>query len=70
MTPNQMRRAKIQSMPGSLFEAMTELKKNKISKETLGEHILEKFLVNKEKEWDSFRTAVTDWEVENYLDLY
>ena len=70
MTPNQMRRAKIQSMPGSLLEAMTELKKNKLAKETLGDHILEKFLINKEIEWDKFRTTVTDWEIENYLDLY
>ena len=70
MTPNQMRRAKIQGMPGSLLEAMTELKKNKIAKATLGDHILEKFLINKEKEWDKFRTAVTDWEIENFLDLY
>jgi len=70
MTPNQMRRAKIQSMPGSLLEAMTELKKNKLAKETLGDHIMEKFLINKEIEWDKFRTAVTDWEIETYLDIY
>jgi glutamine synthetase len=70
MTPNQMRRAKIQSLPGSLLEAMAELKKSKIAKETLGEHILEKYLVNKEMEWDSYRIAVTNWEIENYLNVY
>jgi glutamine synthetase len=70
MTPNQMRRAKIQSLPGSLLDAMTELKKSKYAKETLGEHILEKYLANKEIEWDKYRIAVTDWEIENYLNVY
>ncbi len=70
MTPNQMRRAKIQSLPASLLEAMAELKKNKIAKETLGDHIYEKFLANREIEWDSYRISVTDWEIENYLNVY
>ncbi len=70
MSPNQMRRAKIQSMPASLKEALAELKKCRIAKATLGNHIYEKYLLGKEKEWDSFRIAVTDWELENYLDIY
>jgi len=70
MTPNQMRRAKIQSMPASLREALDEFKKNKIAKETLGDHIFEKYVISKEKEWDSYRIAVTDWELDTYLDIY
>jgi glutamine synthetase len=70
MSPNQMRRAKIQSMPASLKEALAELKKSRIAKATLGDHIYEKYLLGKEKEWDSFRIAVTDWELKNYLDIY
>ena len=70
LTPNQMKRAKIESMPGSLKEALTELKKSPLARKTLGEHIFEKYLIGKEKEWDSFRTAVTDWELKRYLDLY
>ena len=70
LTPNQMKRAKIEALPGSLKEALIELKKSAIARETLGEHIFEKYLIGKEKEWDSFRTAVTDWELKSYLDLY
>jgi glutamine synthetase len=57
-------------MPGSLKEAINELKNNPLSKETLGEHIWEKYIEAKEKEWESFRTAVTDWELEEYLNVY
>jgi glutamine synthetase len=70
LTPNQMKRAKIESLPASLKEALSELKKDSIARETLGEHIFEKYLIGKEREWDSFRIAVTDWELKSYLDLY
>ena len=43
---------------------------NPIAKETLGNHIFEKYVYDKEVEWDDFRTAVTNWEVANYLDIY
>jgi len=70
MTPQQMRRAKIKSMPASLREALDEFKKNPIAKEALGEHIFEKYVEGKELEWDSFRIAVTDWEIGEYLKVY
>jgi len=70
MTPAQMKKAKIKSMPASLLEALEELKKNPIAKETLGAHIYEKYVESKELEWDSFRIHVTDWEIANYLKMY
>ncbi len=70
MTDRQKKRAKIASMPASLKEAIGELKKNPIAKATMGEHIYEKYLISREAEWDSFRTAVTDWELNHYLKVY
>lgn len=70
MSSAEMDECGIVVMPGSLKEAMNELKTNPLSKDTLGEHILEKYIEAKEKEWNSFRTAVTDWELEEYLSLY
>ncbi|MCG8638025.1 MAG: type I glutamate--ammonia ligase [Desulfobacterales bacterium] len=70
MTPDEKREAGIDSMPASLREALDALIENPIAKATLGDHIFEKYIFNKEAEWDDFRTAVTNWEVENYLDIY
>ncbi len=70
MTPAEKDEAGIDSMPANLKEALDVLQANPLAKETLGEHIFEKYLINKEMEWDSFRTAVTDWEVKAYLDMY
>jgi len=70
MTAPEMDEAGIQVMPGSLKEAIEEFKVNPIAKEALGEHIFTKFIEYKEKEWDRYRTAVTDWELDEYLELY
>ncbi len=67
MSQAEKDKAGIASLPGNLNEAMEELKKNPIAKDTLGEHIFEKYCENKEAEWDSFRTAVTCWEIDTYL---
>ncbi len=70
MTDAEMAEEGITVLPGSLQEAIEELKTNAIAKETLGEHIFEKYIEAKEKEWDSFRTCVTQWELDNYLSVY
>jgi glutamine synthetase len=70
MTPMEKEEAGIASMPASLREALDVFIENPIAKETLGEHIFEKYVINKETEWDNFRTAVTNWEIDNYLDTY
>lgn len=70
MTAAEMDEAGIKVMPGSLKEAIEELKASPIAEATLGPHIFRKYIQAKEAEWDSYRTAVTDWELEEYLDIY
>ncbi len=70
MTNAEMVAEGITVLPANLKDAIEELKVNPIAKETLGDHIFEKYIEAKEKEWDSFRTAVTQWEIENYLAIY
>lgn len=70
MSPAEMDEAGIVVMPGSLKEAIEELKANPIAKDTLGEHIFDKYIEAKEAEWDRYRIAVTDWELDEYLDIY
>jgi len=70
MTPTEMEAEGIKVLPGSLEEAIQEFAANPLSKETLGDHIFSKFIEAKEKEWDRYRIAVTDWELQEYLDIY
>ncbi len=70
MTAAEMEEEGISVMPASLIEAIEELEASPIAKETLGDHIFEKYIIAKKAEWDSFRTAVTDWEIKEYLTPY
>ena len=62
--------AGIDSLPGTLEEAILALKESPIAKEALGEHIFEKYIEGKTQEWDSYRTWVTDWETKRYIKNY
>lgn len=60
----------IASLPGSLYEALEEMRESDVAKEALGDHIYTQFLKAKTKEWDSYRTDVTPWELDQYLARY
>ena len=70
MTAVEKVEAGIACMPASLKEALEELKINPLARHTLGDHIYEKYIFNKEAEWDHYRISVTDWEIKEYLNIY
>lgn len=57
----------IDSLPGSLFEAMELMKESQVAKDALGEHIFGEFIKAKSIEWDHFRTNVSPWELDRYM---
>ncbi len=59
----------IDSLPGSLAEAMHEFESNEVIKEALGPTICSVFSRAKWAEVDEYRTRVTDWEIARYLEL-
>ena len=69
-TPEQLRARNLGTLPGSLAEAIEELKKDELLHDTLGSHVLERFIEAKMSEWDEFRIQVTPWELGRYLPLY
>jgi glutamine synthetase len=62
--------AGIGSLPGDLNEAISEMKKDPLIRETLGEHVFRKYTEAKEKEWYDFSTTVTEWELGQYLNKF
>ncbi len=59
---------KIGTLPGSLFEAINEFKKNTLMKKAFGEILFKKYIEIKEKEWNQFKIQVTKWELNKYFD--
>ncbi|CEP67680.1 Glutamine synthetase type I [Moorella glycerini] len=70
MTAAERRDLGIGSLPGDLKEALDELSRDKVIREALGDHIYERFVEAKEKEWDEYRVQVHRWEVEQYLTMF
>ena len=60
---------RIQTLPGSLIEAVEAAEESELVRNVLGEHFFQKFMVNKKIEWDVYRTHVTDYEIKRYLPL-
>ncbi len=57
----------IKNLPENLKDALKAMREDELIKETLGEHVYTKFVEAKYNEWDRFRMAVTEWEIETYL---
>ena len=60
----------IDNLPGTLFEALELMKRDPLMADTLGPHAYEIFLAGKYHEWDTYRTQVTEWEIEQYMVLF
>ena len=60
----------IESLPGSLEEAIKAMKADPLILDTLGEHVAENYIAGKMAEWDEYRTRVSSWEREKYIINY
>jgi glutamine synthetase len=69
MSEEKKAQSKIESLPGSLKDALEEMKNSVLVREVLGEHIFRKFLDLKRREWREFSISVTDWEIKRYLNV-
>ncbi|MBP8626944.1 MAG: glutamine synthetase [Syntrophorhabdales bacterium] len=69
MSNEKRRELNIDSLPGSLYEAIEWAEKSELIRDTLGDHVFEKLIDNKKIEWDRFRTHVSKYEIETYLPI-
>jgi glutamine synthetase len=69
MTPDEREEMNIQSLPGTLEEAINATEKSDLVRDILGEQLFAKFIDNKRIEWDQYRTCVTEYEVEKYMSM-
>ena len=70
MDADQRPRAGITELPANLGEAIDELKADAVICEALGNHVLQHYLEAKTAEWDEYRTQVTQWELDRYLEAF
>ena len=69
LTPEERSSKGILELPGSLAEALKALEQDSIVIDALGQPIYDAFVRAKWAEVEQYRTVVTDWEVDRYLEL-
>ena len=69
MTSQEREKRGIGTLPAYLYEAINQTRHSKLVKKILGEHTFEKFIANKDIEWDHYRTHVSSYELEKYLSV-
>jgi glutamine synthetase len=57
----------IKSLPENLYEAIDELRNDKLIQEALGSHIYSRFVKAKTREWEQYSSRIYDWEIDQYL---
>ena len=67
MTEDEREEAKIDHLPENLCDAIEKFEEDEFIQNVLGEHISGNYINAKKKEWQDYRTQVTNWEIEQYL---
>lgn len=60
----------IHNLPSTLHNALKELDQDELLKNNLGQQLYNSFKKSKDMEWDRYRQQVSDWERDEYLELY
>lgn len=69
MTPEERAARGIETLPAYLYEAVNLTRKSKLVRKALGDHTFEKFIANKDIEWENYRTHISNYEIERYLSV-
>ena len=62
MSHRERRHLRIDDLPANLSEALDELEKDDLIRDTLGEHTFQHFVEAKREEWDEYIRHVSTWE--------
>src|SRR5437588_45922 len=67
LTAEQRREQGVTSLPETLGEAIDVFAQSDLARKALGDHILERHVELKRKEWDDYRVQLSSWELDRYL---
>ena len=70
MTPEIRAAHGIESLPGTLADAVRAMEADSVVTGALGPHISAQYSTGKLREYDEYQTQVSQWELERYLVTY
>ena len=70
MTREEREAVGVEDLPSTLYTALKALREDEVIRDALGPHIYRQFNSNKSVEWDMYRSQVSEWELNQYLNQY
>lgn len=70
MAPTERKANHIQDLPSTLHNALKALDGDEVIQAALGDHLFHSFMDSKSMEWAAYRQQVSEWERDQYLELY
>ncbi|KKK33467.1 glutamine synthetase [Salinicoccus sediminis] len=70
MTREEREAVGVKDLPSTLYTALKALREDEVIQDALGAHIYRQFNSNKSVEWDMYRSQVSEWELNQYLNQY
>ena len=70
MTPEARAAHGIESLPGTLEAAIRAMEADRLVLDALGPHVSAQYINGKLREWEGYRTQVSQWELDRYLVTY
>ncbi|MDS1015518.1 type I glutamate--ammonia ligase [Lentilactobacillus buchneri] len=70
MDAEERQKSHITNLPDTLHNALKDLSADETMKKALGEHLYSSFIEAKNLEYNSYRTQVSGWERDQYLEKY
>ncbi|MDE6124511.1 MAG: type I glutamate--ammonia ligase [Eubacterium sp.] len=67
LTTDELKKNGIDCLPGSLIDAVYAAEEDPFVRETVGNHVFDAYIEGKKREWDEYRTQISQWEVDRYL---
>jgi glutamine synthetase len=67
LTGEERKRLGIGELPQTLGEAVELMAESELVLKTLGEHMFDRYVEIKRREWDEYRVQVTQWELDRFL---
>lgn len=70
MSEEERKERGIEEIPGTLIDAIGAMEADGFIKDVLGDYTYHKYIASKKEEWNRYRCQVTDWEINEYLNVY
>ena len=70
MSEAELKSEGIESLPGNLMDAIEAMQADKVIADALGDHILSMYVEAKKKEWETYCSQVSRWEIDEYISKF